>query len=235
MDTTRSQTLRYSVEALHKKHGETEAVAIQRIVNERAKDGWELVEACGDEIRRPSLIFVSEPGAKSSEYLAEAVPHAKGHGDIDDLRDTLINRHDDGWLVLTVLDSPLSPPVAVFKKADMKPGERTTKLVILPISILGSTANTVKKEISEQEVRNNCRLRSIMHSGLAPVLIFLENTGEPECEYHVEHASGGFFVGHDKRLTDLINLRDREGWKLCGAFEDESLLPCVVFCREASD
>jgi len=45
------------VESLHKHHGETEAVAIHRTIFDMAKEGWELVEACGDEIRMPSLIF----------------------------------------------------------------------------------------------------------------------------------------------------------------------------------
>jgi hypothetical protein len=47
----------------------------------------------------------------------------------------------------------------------------------------------------------------------------------------VEHASGGFFSGRQKKLSDLINLRAQEGWTVCAAFEDESLLPCVVFYK----
>jgi len=233
MDTTAGPSLKYCVEALHLQHGETEAEAIHRIVFEKAKDGWELVEACGDEIRMPSLIF-KHPLVAPCQYEVDTIAHAKGQGGVDDIRAALIDRHDQGWLVLTVLDSPLSPPIAVYRKKDMKPGENTTKLVVLPISIFGSTADSVKTEISQQEVRNDCRLRTIMHSGLAPVLIFLSNTGEPECEYHVEHASGGFFTDHERKLSDLINERAHEGWKVCGAFEDESLLPCVVFCRAAS-
>jgi hypothetical protein len=217
------------VESLHKHHGETEAVAIHRTIFDMAKEGWELVEACGDEIRMPSLIF--KPLVAPCHYLVAAVPHAKGHKGVDDIRAALIDQHDQGWLVLTVLDNPLSPPVAVYKQTDMKSSEHTPKLAVLPISIIGSTADSIKKEVSQQQQRSNWRLCTIMNSGLSPVLIFLSNTGESDYEYHVEHASGGFFSGHERKLSDLINLRAKQGWQVCGAFEDESLLPCLVFYR----
>jgi len=235
MDTTKTvESLEYRVEPLHKKHGETETAAIQRMVTDLAQQGWELVEACGDEIRMPSLIFIKDASAIQQQYLSETVPHVKGQGEVDDIRTALLNRHDEGWIVLTVLDSPLSPPVAIYRKYEIKaPNEKLAKLIILPISILGNTSETVKTEITQQEIRNNCRLQSIMHSGFSPVLIFLQNTGQPEYEYLVEHARGGLFSGHQKKLNDLINARAKDGWKVCGAFEDESLLPCVVFYKEA--
>jgi hypothetical protein len=236
MDSAKTvESLEYRIEPLHKKHGETETVAIQLMVDNMAAQGWELVEACGDEIRMPSLIFVKDANASQQKYLSETVPHVRGQGEVDDIRSQLFNRHDEGWIVLTVLDSPLSPPIAVYRKDVLKDqNENTAKLIILPVSILGNTSETVKTEITQQEIRNNCRLRSIMHSGLSPVLIFLQHTGQPEYEYLVEHARSGLFTGHLKKLGDLINARAKEGWKVCGAFEDESLLPCVVFYKEAA-
>ncbi len=225
------QSLEYRIERVHKQHDETELAAIQRMVNEMAKDGWEVVEACGDEIRMPSLIFVNNSDASTAEYLTEIVPHVQKHSEIDDIRDALINRHDEGWIVMTVLDSPLSPPLAIYKKSTAAEAS-DPKIVVLPVSILENSSATINHEIVQQQLRSNCRLRTIMHAGLLPVLIFLADTGQPEYEYHVEHARGGFFVARDKKLSDLINMRAKEGWRVCGAFEDESLLPCVVFYKD---
>ncbi len=233
--STTAKSFEYQVRPVKANFGEHEADAVRRVVNEMAGKGWETVEACGDEIRMPSLIFVKAENISSADYLVEVVPHIKGHGETDDIRDELWLRHDQGWRILTVLDSPLSPPVAVYKKDLTLTGNDSMKVLIVPVAILNSTAATIKREIMEQEIRNKCRLQTVMHSGLAPVLILLSHSGQPEVEYLVEHAQSGFFSNHTKKLQDIINVRAKEGWAVCGAFEDESLLPCVVFSKDAPD
>jgi hypothetical protein len=230
--STTAKSFEYQVRPVKANFGEQEADAVRRVVNDMAGKGWETVEACGDEIRMPSLIFVKTENISAADYLVEVVPHIKGHGEVDDIRDELWLRHDEGWRVLTVLDSPLSPPVAVYKKDPTLAASDSMKVLIIPISIMKGTSETVKREIEEQELRNTCRLQTVMHSGLAPVLILLSHTGQAKIEYLVEHAQSGFFSNHTKKLQDIINVRSKEGWAVCGAFEDESLLPCVVFCRD---
>jgi hypothetical protein len=229
--STTAKSSQYQVLAVKKNSGEEEHHAVRRMVSEQAGKGWEIVEACGDEIRMPSLIFVKSENCVADDYLVEIVKHAKGHGEVDEIRDQLWQRHDEGWRVLTVLDSPLSPPVAVFKRdATLSPND-SLKVIIVPVAIFQGTAETIKREVMEQELINKCRLQTVMHSGLAPVLIFLSHSGKPEIEYLVEHAKSGLFTKHTKKLQDVIDLHAKEGWNVCGAFEDESLLPCVVFYR----
>jgi len=49
--------LEHMVEPLRKNNGEDDVEAIRRIVRDHAERGWEIVEACGDEVRMPVLIF----------------------------------------------------------------------------------------------------------------------------------------------------------------------------------
>lgn len=231
MDHTTVKPSEYQVVPVKNKDGEHQVDAVRRVCTEMAETGWEIVEACGDEIRKPSLIFVKGDDISASEYLVEEVPHVKGHGEVDDIREQLWRRHDEGWRVLTVLDSPMSPPVAVYKKdASLSAGD-SLKVVLIPVSILKSTSETIKREIIEQELHNKCKLQSVMHCGLSPVLVLVSHEGKADTEYLVEHAQGGLFSNRTKKLQEVIDLRAAEGWKVCAAFEDESLLPCVVFFK----
>lgn len=233
MDQTSTATkFEYQVVPVKTKSGEHQVDAVRRLVHEMAGKGWETVEACGDEIRMPSLIFVKTENISADNYMVEVVPHFKGRGEVDDIRDQLWKRHDEQWQVLTVLDSPLSPPVAVYKKDTTLSTDDSMKVVIIPISLLESTSEVIKKEIMQQELHCTCRLQTVMHCGLTPVLILLSHKGKPEIEYLVEHAKGGIFGNHTKKLQEVIDLHAKEGWMVCGSFEDEKFMPCVVFCRD---
>lgn len=232
--STTSRSFEYHVVAVTQNSGEHQVDAVRRIVKEMAGKEWEPVEACGDEIRMPSLIFVKSPGATAEDYLVEQVPHVKGHGEVDDVRETLWKRHDEGWRVLTVLDSPMSPPVGVYKKDAKLSAADSLKVVLIPVSITKSNADTIKREILEQEFHTKCKLQSVMHSGLSPVLILLSQEGAPDTEYLVEHAHGGIFSNQTKKLQEIIDVRAKEGWTICAAFEDVTLFPCVVFCRNVT-
>ncbi len=230
--STISRSFEYHVVPVNHNHGEHQADAVRRIIQDMATKGWEPIDACGDEIRKPSLIFLKSPNSTPDEFLVEQVPHVKGHGEVDDVREALWKRHDEGWRVLMVLDSPMSPPVAVYKKdATLSPSD-SLKVVLIPVSITKSNAETIKREIMEQEFHTKCKLQSVMHSGLSPVLILLSKEESHDSEYLVEHAHGGIFSNQTKKLQEIIDLRAKEGWAVCAAFEDVTLYPCVVFSRD---
>ncbi|HEY9678810.1 MAG TPA: hypothetical protein V6C76_12440 [Drouetiella sp.] len=232
--STTARSFEYHVVPVKQNSGENQADAVHRLVKEMAAKSWEIVEACGDEIRKPSLIFVKSENVNADNYMVEIVPHFKGRGEVDDIREQLWKRHDEQWKVLTVLDSPLSPPVGVYKKDTSLSPADSMKVVIIPVSLLENTSEIIKKEIMQQELHYTCRLQTVMHCGLTPVLILLSHSGKPEIEYLVEHAKGGIFSNHAKKLQEVIDSRAKEGWEVCGAFEDESLMPCVVFCRDSA-
>lgn len=230
--STTARSLEYQVVAVKNQSGEHQVDAVRRVVNEMAGKGWEPVEACGDEIRMPSLIFVKTAAVSAADFLVEEVPHVKGQGEVDEIRETLWRRHDEGWKVLTVLDSPMSPPVGVYKKDSNLSAADSMKVVLIPVSITKSNAETIKREIMEQELHTKCKLQSVMHTGLSPVLILLSHEGKADTEYLVEHAHGGIFSNQTKKLQEIIDLRSKEGWAVCSAFEDVTLFPCVVFCKD---
>jgi len=232
--STTAKSFEYHVVPVKNNSGEHQIDAVRRVVKEMVAKGWEPVEACGDEIRMPSMIFLKSEGLNADDFLIEEVPHVKGHGEVDEIREMLWRRHDEGWKVLTVLDSPMSPPVAVYKKDSTLSPSDSLKVVLIPVSIVKSTAETIKREIMEQEFHSKCKLQSVMHCGLSPVLILLSHEGLPDTEYLVEHAHGGIFSNQTKRLQEIIDLRSKEGWTVCSAFEDISLFPCVVFCKDAA-
>ncbi|PWT98075.1 MAG: hypothetical protein C5B53_07155 [Candidatus Melainabacteria bacterium] len=224
--------LEYLAVPVGKQAGESEVKAIERIILAHAEKGFELVEACGDEIRMPNLIFAKTlTSGKKPELKVEEIAHVKGKGEIDEIRSRLLELNDQGWFPLSVLDSPLTPPIAIYKKVERAPAVERIEVVPIAISLLGQKARAIKDEILSQEMRNNLRPRTVMSSGLTPVVIFVSREKRAMEEYLVEHAKGGIFSKASKRLTDLIRGRSLEGWQVCGAFEDETLMPCLVFSR----
>jgi len=59
--------------------------------------GWEPVELAATKIRMPSMIFLKSEGVSAADFLVEEVPHVKGHGEVDEIREMLWRRHDQGW------------------------------------------------------------------------------------------------------------------------------------------
>jgi hypothetical protein len=230
------EIVEYQVEPVHKKQGETEPKAIERMVLEYAGKGFELVEACGDEIRMPNLIFARTPsGKEASTFKVEEVKHIRGKDEVDEVRERLLELNDEGWFPLCVMDSPLTPPIAIFKKVDKTPATASIDVVLMPISILGHTAKNIEQELLAQQLSHQCSLRTVMASGLTPVLIFVAKEKAAADLFLVEHAKGGIFSNASRKLTELIRARSLEGWQVCGAFEDETLMPCVVFRRPVDD
>lgn len=233
MDGLRARSIvEYQVEPVRKQAGESEVKAIERMVLEYAEKGYDFVEACGDEIRVPNLIFAKAEGEnKKPELRVEEIAHVKGKGKIDEIRSRLLELNEQGWFPLSVLDSPLTPPIAIYKKIDRTPAVEQIEVVPLSINLLGQTAKAIKDELLAQELRSNLVPCTVMSSGLTPVIIFVSGEKKLAKEYMVEHAKGGIFSNASKRLADLIRGRSLEGWQVCGAFEDEVFMPCVVFGR----
>jgi hypothetical protein len=226
----------YQVDPVQKQSGESEVHAIERLVRGRAEKGFELLEACGDEIRMPNLIFAKTgTDQKAPELKVEEIAHVKGKGEIDEVRERLLELNDQGWFPLCVLDSPLVPPIAIYKKVDQSPAIQRIEVIPLEISLIGQMAKSIKDEIFTQQISNKIQLRTVMASGLTPVLIFLSKKEKGTDDFLVEHAKGGVFSNASKKLSELIKQRSLEGWQVCGAFEDQMLMPCVVFRRPADD
>ncbi len=224
----------YAVVPLARQSGESDEAALQRILSEQAQLGWQVVDSCGDEVRRPVLIFRKlAGGARPTLYTVERVPHIKGQDDIADVRERLWKKKEEGWIPACVLDSPVTPPVAVFRKAESSTEGLLLKVSEVSPTILEKIEEAIVYELLDQQVRDNLTAECIMHGGVNPVLILLTKDTEQPFEYLVEHAKGGLFKNQTSKLTALITARAAEGWQVCGAFEDSFFWPCVVFRRPA--
>src|SRR5579884_818531 len=94
----------YAVVPLARQSGESDEAALQRILSEQAQLGWQVVDSCGDEVRRPVLIFRKlAGGARPTLYTVERVPHIKGQDDIADVRERLWKKKEEA-IVYELLD-----------------------------------------------------------------------------------------------------------------------------------
>lgn len=234
--TADQQIYQYSVEPFHKMPGETEVSALKRILADYVSRGWQIVDSCGDEVRMPVLIFekVASDAAKP-EYLVEQVPHAKGHDDVADVRERLWSKKEDNWMPVCVMDSPVTTPVAVFKKAEQPIENLLVKVIEVTPTLLEKVAEAIVYELLDQQVRDNLSLKCVMHGGINPVLVMITKDTDQPYEYLVEHAKGGIFKNQTRKLTELIEARSAEGWQVCGAFEDSFFWPCVIFHRSTEE
>lgn len=230
---TLSTKFRYALEAVKKNAGETDVDAIKRIVVERAKNGWRVVEASGDENLQPALIFEEDVTGECRQYEYEVleVPNVEGQDQISELREKLMELNNEGWLVLTVLDSIITRPIAILRKTDRKPADAALNLKMVSCGTFESVPNAIMKEVTNQQTKNNWMLKAIVNGGLHPVLIFGETESAELDEFMVEYADGGLFSNRQKELGRLIEERAAEGWRVSGAFEDSFRMPCVVFHR----
>ncbi len=224
----------YKVEPLKKEPHETDAQALERILNVEADSGWEIVEACGDETRHPQLIFTKRADTATPEYKVVEVPGVVGSTEVQDVNEMLDSMNADGWLPLTVLDAPLARPIGVFKHVNVKPANENVIAVLLPLGVFEKTEPALMEELTSRALRDRRSLITIMHFGLYPALVFTTSENVPHEEYLVEYAQSGIFRNETKSLNELIAARAKEGWFVSGAFEDELLWPCVVFRRPIS-
>lgn len=231
-----ARTLEYKVEPLRKDTGESDAEAVKRLIEKESADGWVIVDSCGDEVRMPVLIFRKlPPGWPAVEYRVEEIPHARGEDEIKAVSDKLWAMKELGWLPECVLDSPITTPVGIFKKAARSTENVLLKILIVTVGVFEKTTETIVNELLDQQVRSNFALKCVMHGGLNPVLILQSKDTDQPYEYIVEYAKGGIFSNKATKLTDLISTRTTEGWQVCGAFEDAFLFPCIVFWRMTED
>lgn len=230
MDT--SSTVQYKVEAVKKEGAESDLDSIRRVVLEHAKLGWILVEASGDENLMPSLIFEKSANA-ANEMLVEQIVKKEGEDELMQVQEQLNQWNNAGWLPLTVLDSIFTHPIAVLEKVTSTPADADLMVTTVTAGVFESVPKAILEEVETQSASNKT-LKTIMNSGLHPILIFGGNTAGTKYKYEVEYAQGGLFSNRTKELAKLIEHRAGEGWHVCGAFEDSFRMPCVVFRRTAS-
>ncbi|MBY0546473.1 MAG: hypothetical protein K2W95_04235 [Candidatus Obscuribacterales bacterium] len=215
----------YIVEALSHSSDVTDQIC--REASLRGLEGLHLVEACTDENRAPALIY--EKGVpEESEFAVEIIPVLRNQDDLSSMKRTLNKSNSAGWRLITVLDQPLSRPLAIFKRSKRRYADELLSILVL------AKPRTVAEElitaIYEYEAEHGCKLRTALHTGISPVLIFGE--WEPvEYEYTVAHCSRTLLQHQSERISDLISAFALSGCEVCAAFEDERLTPCVVFRR----
>lgn len=226
------QLMEHLIVPFKKMHDESDVQAMERILLDRAVKGWEIVDVCGDEVRSPVLIFKKLLDHTSLPvYQVEEIKHLKGQEEIQTVSDRLWDKLQDDWLPCCVLDSLFSLPLAVFKKCKNSCADVRLKLVAVPIGMFERTVTSITYELLDQQIKNNFTLMCVMHGGLNPVLIFCSKDDDKPYEYLVEHAEGGLFSNMSKTLSSLIDDKNKEGFEVCGSFEDSYLFPCVIFRR----
>lgn len=227
--------LEHKTEPLRKRSGESDVEAMLRIITSHAVSGWQLVEACGDEIGVPILIFRRLPaGAPMPRYAVEEIPAIRGQEEIQTVTDYLWKMHDLNWLPVCVLDSPISTPIAVFQLSLEPIKDIEIQVIRLPMDLFEKGAISIVYELLDQQITRNLSLKCIVHGGLSPILVLISKDVDTNYNYLVDHARGGIFSNQFKTLADLVNERSSRGWEVCGAFEDSFLWPCVVFRRTTS-
>jgi hypothetical protein len=222
----------HKTEPFHKRQNESEVEAVQRIVNDHAFKGWELIETCGDEILRPVFVFRRIPvGEPAPQYLAKEVPAVKGQEEIQTVANYLWDMHDQGWLPVCVLNSPVSQPLAVFRRS-LEPLDKVQiQLVAVAPEIFPMKTNSLVFELLDQQISRNLALQCVIHGGLYLILVLVSKEPDTNYQYLTDHANAGLFGNQCRSLEDLINKRNENGWEVCGAFEDSFLWPCLVFRR----
>lgn len=228
--------LEHIVEPFHKRSSESDVQAMQRILGARGHTGWEIVDVCGDELRRPVLIFRRLSDLNESPfYLVEEVPHKKDMSEVQSVMEYLWDKLQDDWLPACVLDSPFTTPIAVLKRSKTSCAHMNIKAIHMAPEFFGRIAAEINNELVDQQLRNDMTLACVMHGGLHPVLIMITKDTDEQYEYLVEHASGGFFKNQTTTLSNLIQSRSEEGWHVLGTFEDVFLWPCVIFRKTEAD
>lgn len=220
------------VEPVHKRApGEDEMESLARIILQRSLEGWEIVDACGDEVRQTVLVFrkVRDPRITPRYTIEEFEPPA-GIDEVSALNERLWQRLAENWLPACIVDSLISKPIIVYRKSYEPCSDMQVKLVTVPIGVFEHTQTTIEHELVSQEMKNNLTLQCVVHGGLSPTLVLVSKQNETPYQYAVEHAFGGV-LNNKKALTEIIENRSANGWNACGMFEDAFISPCVIFRR----
>lgn len=206
-----------------------EMESLARLILQRSLEGWEIVDACGDEVRQTLLVFskVRDPRI-IPRYTIETLDVPAGIDEVSYINERLWQKLAENWVPACIVDSLISKPIVVYRKSDRPCSDMQLKLVTVPIGLFEHTATTIEHEIVSQEMKNGLTLQCILHGGLSPTLVLLTKQNETPYQYAVEHAFGGVF-NNKKTLTEIIESRAHNGWTACGMFEDAFISPCVIF------
>ncbi len=231
--TTRFVRLVNFVEPYARRPLETDIQALTRMLNTRAKAGWEVVDMCRDELRVPTLIYKSiESPAKKPTYLIEEIKMEAGRADVDSMIYYLNERAKTGWLPSCIFETEFYPPIAVMHQAQQGCDEVKFRAHPLQLQLFGRRTNYIANQLFDLQSNQHLSMACLIKNGLNPVLIMAEGEFSEPFDFMVDHAFGGFFRNQTTTLSDLITARSEEGWHVCGAFQDVFQWPCVIFKRE---
>jgi len=208
-----------------------EMESLARLILDRSIKGWEVVDACGDEVRQTVLVFrkVRDPRV-IPRYTIEKLEVGPDGDEMKALNDRLWQRLAENWVPACIVDSLISRPIIIYRKSYEPCSNTQLRLVTVPISLFEHTTTALVHELVTQEMKNDLTLQCVMHGGLSPTLVLMSKTNDTAYQYTVEHAFGGVF-NNQRTLTDLIESRVNSGWDVCGMFEDAFISPCVIFRR----
>lgn len=219
------------VEPIQRRPDEDEMESLARVILDRSLKGWEIVDACGDEIRQTALVFrkVRDPRI-TPRYTIEKLELPSGQDEMTALNERLWQRIAENWLPACIVDSLVSQPIVVYRKSYDNCSNMQVRLVTVPISFFEHTATALEHELATQQVKNNLTLQCVVHGGLSPTLVMATKQIEQPYRYAVDHVFAGI-LNQKQTLTDLIEQRAYNGWEACGLFEDSFISPCAIFRR----
>jgi hypothetical protein len=231
--TTRFVRLVNFVEPYVRRPLETDVQALTRMLQTRAKTGWEIVDMCRNELHVPTLIYKRiESTAAKPTYLIEEIKIDSARGDIDSIIYYLNERAKDNWLPSCILETGIYPPIAVMHRGAHPNMNIHFKAHPLALQLFGRRTNYIANQLFELQTNEQLTMSCLIRNGLNPVLIMASREEPEPFDYMVEHAFGGFYRNQTTTLSDLITARSEEGWHVSGAFQDVFEWPCVIFKRE---
>lgn len=212
---------------------ETDVQALTRMLNARAKAGWEIVDMCRDELHVPTLIYrsIQSPALKPT-YLIEEIKMNEGVDEIESIIYFLNERSKYGWLPSCILETDFHPPIAVMHRAEKERDDVRFRAHPLQLQLFGRRTNYIANQLFDLQTNEHLSMSCLIRNGLNPVLLMAEGEYSEPFDFMVDHAFGGFFRNQTTTLSDLITARSEEGWHVCGAFQDVFEWPCVIFKRE---
>ena len=224
----------YLAEPVRKRYpDDDEMESLARLILQRSLEGWEIIDACGDEVRQTLLVFskVRDPRV-IPRYTIETLEVPAGIDEVSYITERLWQKLAENWIPACIVDSLISKPIVVYRKSTVPCSDMQLKLVTVPIGLFEHTATTIEHELVSQEMKNDLTLQCVLHGGLSPTLVLLSKQSDTSYQYAVEHAFGGVF-NNKKTLMEIIENRSNNGWTPCGMFEDAFISPCVIFRKAA--
>lgn len=223
------------VEPFRKNFKDDELDALARMILNHSLNGWEIVAASGDEIERPYFVFkrVEDPRI-IPRYTIERLQLNAGEDVFSVIKDRIWQRVVENWVPACVLDAVTSRPILVYRKSLDPLREIDFRLVDIPVTPFENPLTLITNELINQQVENNLSLACVVHARLNPTLVMVSKQKRIPYQYLVESADSGIFNIESSALAKLISERSMGGWEVCGMFEDATMIPCVIFRRNAA-